>query len=231
MIEFINKVTNSKIKYLVITHHPPDHSLGISKFLEIGAKVIISKSELNKYYKFGNRFIIQMKKLIGEEWFENTSIQKFEQYNISYPYIINLGEREINIILFKEGHSGGDVAVMDNNTKTFFAGDLVFNERAPTSPHANIPNWINYIEQIANDNWSILVPGHGPVIKDKHKLNFTKKWIEHIHRVALEAAKKGLSPAEVLESGIPDYLYTTNLAKETWNRDIPVLMKKYEKNF
>ena len=58
--------------------------------------------------------------------------------------------------------------------------------------------------------------------------DFTKKWIQHIHYIARDAVKKGLSPAEVLELGVPEFLSSTKLAKETWNRDVPILMKHYE---
>ena len=74
MIEYIKKVTNSQINYVVITHHHPDHSFGISKFLEIDTKVIISNSELKNYLKYGNKLLLQMKKKVGDDWFENTSI-------------------------------------------------------------------------------------------------------------------------------------------------------------
>ena len=46
----------------------------------------------------------------------------------------------------------------------------------------------------------------------------------------MEAVAKGLSPAEVLDWGVPNSLSSAKLSKETWNRDIPVLMRKYEKN-
>ena len=228
MIEYIKKVTNSQINYLVITHHHPDHSFGISKFLEIDTKVIISNSELKNYLKYGNKLLLQMKKKVGDDWFKNTSINEFNNNKQKFPFSIDLGSRKIDINLYTDGHSGGDLTVTDKKSHIVFSGDLVFNERAPTIPHANILNWLRYLDEISNFNWSGLVPGHGPIIKKKNKLDFTKKWIQHIHYIARDAVKKGLSPAEVLDLGVPEFLSSTKLAKETWNRDVPILMKHYE---
>ena len=105
---------------------------------------------------------------------------------------------------------------------------MVFNERAPTIPHANIENWIDYIDEIINSEWSYLVPGHGPVIYKKDQLNMTKRWIDYINNVAIEAVNLGLSPAEVFDKGIAEEYKKYKLYKEVWYRDLPLLMKKYE---
>ena len=69
MIKFIRETTNADIKYLIVTHHHPDHSFGISKFLDIGSKVIISEIEFKRYLQYGNKLLNNMKYLMGEECF------------------------------------------------------------------------------------------------------------------------------------------------------------------
>ena len=172
--------------------------------------------------------LTQMKNLIGEEWFEKTKIVKIKNNNYIFPYKIDLGNHEIKINNYKNGHSEEDLTVEDIKSKIVFAGDLVFNERAPTIPHADIKNWVKYIDRLQDDEWNILVPGHGPIISDKEKLYMTKRWINYIDSVAKEAVKIGLSPAEVFEKGISDEFKDYNLSKEVWYRDLPLLMKKYE---
>ncbi len=229
--EVINKIRHiSKlpIKYLLITHHHPDHSFGISKYKELGVEVIMSQSEITRYEKYGNRLLRQMKSLIGEEWFENTSIIQLDNTIYNFPFKIDLGGRIVEILYYKNGHSEGDLIVRDIYNKLVFVGDLVFNNRAPTIPHANITNWSNYIDQIYNDEWSLLVPGHGPLIYDKKKIFKTKRWINYINAIAKNAANKGLSPAEVFEEGIKAEFKEYKLYRETWLRDLPLLMKKYD---
>ena len=169
-----------------------------------------------------------MKHLMGEEWFKNTQISEFENKESLFPLTIDLGKRKINIRLYEDGHSGGDLLIDDINSNIIFVGDLVFNDRAPTIPHANISNWSEYLEEISNSKWSKLIPGHGPIIKNKKDIDLTKKWIKHIHAVAMDSVNNGISPAEVLEYGVPKHLSNIKLAEETWYRDVQVLMKRYE---
>ena len=228
VINIIRSISSAPIKYLVITHHHPDHSFGISRYQELGVEIIISETELNRYEKYGKRLLTQMKNLIGEEWFVNTQIVNIKNHSYTFPLEINLGNHEIRIREFKNGHSEGDLVVEDIMEKIFFSGDLVFNERAPTVPHANINNWSRYIDKLHDDEWIVLIPGHGPIIRDKDDLYMTKNWINYIANVAKEAVKKGLSPAEVFEKGILDEYKKYHLSKEVWYRDLPLLMKKYD---
>lgn len=228
VIEIIKSYSPLPIKYLVITHHHPDHSFGISKFLEINAKIIIAETEIARYSKYGNRLLRQMKALIGEEWFINTTIVSLQPSNLNFPLSINLGQRNISIELYNQGHSEGDLVVKDIDSNIIFVGDLVFNGRAPTIPHANINNWNKYLSYFYTNNWKYIVPGHGRLINKKEEILPTKTWINYIDKVARNAANKGISPAEIFNEGIPMSLKDYKLSKETWIRDLPLLIEKYE---
>ena len=228
VIEIIKSYSSLPIKHLIVTHHHPDHSFGISKFIEIKAEIIMSQPETHMYLKYGNRLLRQVKNLIGDDWFIGTNIVKFENSNQKFPLNLDLGGRKVSIELFSQGHSEGDLLIKDMLSNTIFSGDLVFNERAPTVPHANINNWNKYISKLMKSNWSLLVPGHGELIKIKEKLILTKQWINYIDKVAKQAVLNGTSPAEIFNEGIPASLRKYKLAKETWIRDLPLLINKYE---
>jgi glyoxylase-like metal-dependent hydrolase (beta-lactamase superfamily II) len=228
VIEIIKSYSNLPIKYLVVTHHHADHSFGISRFLEMNTKIIMSKLEIKRYLKYGNRTLRQLKALIGEEWFIDTHINSFSSEDKEYPLYLDLGNRNIIIDLYKYGHSDGDLVVVDKRSNTLFAGDLVFNERAPTIPHANIKNWNNYIDQLMDKSWDHLIPGHGSIIKNKNKILLTKNWINFINKTAKDAALNGVSSLEIFNQGLPEFIKDYNLAKETWYRDLPLLINKYE---
>ena len=228
VIDIINSYSNLPIKYLVVTHHHADHSFGISKYLEINTEIIMAEAEVERYIKYGNRSLRQLSNNIGEEWFFNTKITSFQYKEKEYPINLDLGTRNIIIELYEEGHSDGDLIVKDINSNTLFVGDLVFGQRAPTSPHANIYNWKNYLDEIIKKDWDILIPGHGNIIKNKEDVLQTKKWITFIDKTAKEASANGISALEIFNKGLPNFIKGYKLAKETWYRDLPVLINKYE---
>ena len=53
----IRSISSIPIKYLVITHHHPDHSFGISSYQELGVEIIMSSSEILRYEKYGKRLL------------------------------------------------------------------------------------------------------------------------------------------------------------------------------
>ena len=228
VIEIINSYSNLPIKYLVVTHHHADHSFGISRYLEINTEIIMAEAEAKRYLKYGNRSLRQLYNLIGEEWFLNTEINTFNNLGKKYPINLDLGNRNITIELFEEGHSDGDLIIKDISSNILFVGDLVFNQRAPTSPHANIYNWKNYLDEIMNKDWDYLIPGHGNIIKNKEDILQTKKWINFIDKTAKQASKNGVSALEIFNKGLPQIIKKYKLGKETWYRDLPILINKYE---
>ena len=228
VIEIINSYSNLPIKYLVVTHHHADHSFGISRYLEINTEIIMAEAEAKRYLKYGNRSLRQLHNLIGEEWLLNTEINTFNNLGKKYPINLDLGNRNITIELFEEGHSDGDLIIKDISSNILFVGDLVFNQRAPTSPHANISNWKNYLDEIMKKDWDYLIPGHGNIIKNKEDILQTKKWINFIDKTAKEASKNGVSALEIFNKGLPQIIKKYKLGKETWYRDLPILINKYE---
>jgi len=228
VIEVINSYSNLPIKYLVVTHHHADHSFGISRYLEINTEIIMAEAEVKRYLKYGNRSLRQLHNLIGEEWFFNTKINTFNNLGKKYPINLDLGNRNIIIELYEEGHSDGDLIIKDISSNILFVGDLVFNQRAPTSPHANIYNWKNYLDEIMNKDWDYLIPGHGNIIKNKEDILQTKKWINFIDKTAKQASINGVSALEIINKGLPQITKKYELGKETWYRDLPILINKYE---
>ncbi len=228
VIEIIKSYSNLPIKYLVVTHHHADHSFGISRYLEINTEIIMAEAEIKRYMKYGDRSLKQLSRLIGEEWLLNTKVNSFKYKKKEYPINLDIGARSIMIELYKEGHSDGDLIVKDITSNTLFVGDLVFNQRAPTSPHANIYNWNNYLDEIMKKEWDYLIPGHGNIIKNKEDILQTKKWINFIDKTAKEASKNGISALEIFNKGLPNFIKKYKLGKETWYRDLPILINKYE---
>ena len=228
VIEVIKSYSNLPIKYLVVTHHHADHSFGISRYLEIDTEIIMAEAEAKRYLKYGNRSLRQLRDLIGEEWFLNTKINSFKNKEKKYPINLDLGNRNITVELYEEGHSDGDLIVKDKISNILFVGDLVFTQRAPTSPHANIYNWKNYLDEIMKKDWDYLIPGHGNIVKNKEDILQTKNWINFIDKTANEASKNGVSALEIFNKGLPNFIKNYKLGKETWYRDLPILINKYE---
>ncbi len=234
LIEKIKEITKFPISYLVVTHSHFDHSFGIEAFYNEGIEVIMGKSEFDKYYNIGPKILKILEKNIGIKFtsgtFEyNNKIEITEIKETDKKKTLNLGNREIEIINFSEAHSSGDLVVRDKKTNILFSGDLIFIERAPSSVDANIKKWIQAIKNIKEMNWSILVPGHGPIVKDKNEVIMLLDWLKYLNMLLINASENGDTVAEIVDYEIPEKFKKLKLIKPTVRRDIKKQLNRYNK--
>ena len=118
------------------------------------------------------------------------------------------------------GHSEADLAVLDIETGTLFAGDLVFYNRAPSTPHANLELWMNALVDLASIPFKTLVPGHGPVMRDAKPIEQTASYIKWMDQTIRESAEAGDDMNEVMRKPIPDTYAGMNVLRMEFVRSV-----------
>jgi glyoxylase-like metal-dependent hydrolase (beta-lactamase superfamily II) len=75
----------------------------------------------------------------------------------------NVGGNHLQLLALT-GHTGADLAILDQKTGVLFAGDLVFYQRALTTPNSpGLAVWLADLDTLQALPWTLIVPGHGPV--------------------------------------------------------------------
>lgn len=132
---------------------------------------------------------------------------------------VEIGERKLRLIALA-GHTAADLAVFDERTGTLFAGDLVFFERAPTTPNADLDVWLAALAQLQALPYKVLVPGHGPVVSDDTAIAQTRAYLEWIRDTLTTAAAEGLDMNEVMRARAPERLKRLAVLEEEWQRTV-----------
>ncbi|MDD2760610.1 MAG: MBL fold metallo-hydrolase, partial [Methylomonas sp.] len=78
---------------------------------------------------------------------------------------LNLGNREIVLTAHPTAHTDNDLSVYDKNTDTMWLADLLFLEHIPVID-GSIKGWIAELERLRKNRYRLVIPGHGPLVKD-----------------------------------------------------------------
>lgn len=77
---------------------------------------------------------------------------------------VSLGDVEVELIYMGIAHSPSDSVAWLPQSRTLFAGDLLFNTMVPAMPPGgNSANWISALERLEQLEAEHVIPGHGPV--------------------------------------------------------------------
>lgn len=220
--EQIKKITNKPVRFILNTHHHPDHFLGNYAFKD--AKIYATEYTKNDIKSNGELYISNMVNLIGEVAYTT---------KVKAPNIL-LEQKELILddyklkLLYLDGHTKSDIVIFDEKTKILYASDLVFNNRALATPHANLQDWIKALEKLKTIDFKILVAGHGKVSFDKKVLDENIFYLKYLDTTLKNAVEEGLDTFEILEQDHPVRLQNYSMFKEEFERSIVNLYPKYE---
>ena len=220
----IEKITSKPIKYILNTHHHPDHFLGNSAFSS--SDIYAAEFTKNEIEQNGDLYIVNLVNLVGEAM-NNTKIKAPNQ--VLTAKTLNLDGYKLDI-LHLDGHTQSDIAIYDENTKILYASDLVFNKRTLTTPHANMQNWIKSLQELEKINYSVLVPGHGLTSKTKEPIKENIAYLNYLDSTLKNSVKEGLDVYEILEKAIPKEFESFTMFKEEFERSVINLYPLYEKD-
>lgn len=220
----IEKITKKPIKYIINTHHHPDHFLGNNAFIK--SDIYATGFTKNEIQQNGDLYIVNLNNLI-QDAMQKTKIKAPNMELKSHE--LNLDGYKLKILYF-DGHTKSDLVLYDENSKILYASDLIFNRRTLATPHANIPIWIKSLEKLKKIDYKVLVPGHGIIDKTKNAINENISYLKYLDNTLKNSAKKGLDIFEILEKPIPKEFKDFSMFKEEFERSVINLYPKYEKS-
>ncbi len=219
----IKKITPQPIVKVFNTHHHPDHIFGNQAYADVGVSALVQTIISEKAE--GAALADNMYRMNGE-WMRDTELS-VAQNVLEQSSKFKLGERTFSLHALS-GHTGGDLAVMDETSGVMFSGDLIFHQRAATTPHADIPRWMQTIDYIDNLSYKKLVPGHGPVIADHQAVKQMREYLVWLSNHLKKSAEQGADMTDVLNTKLPSAFAAIPMAKEEYQRSVVHLYPKLE---
>ena len=218
MRQAIARVSDRQLALVINTHHHPDHFLGNQAFA--GTPLAALPATIEGIVAEGNAFAENLFRLTGD-WMKGTEVVAPSRALVAGQ--TEIAGRKLRLIVL-DGHTGADLAIYDEASGVLFAGDLVFNGRAPTTPHADIAHWMAALDQLEavtrEAGFTALVPGHGVVARDAAPIRQTRSWLLWLRGAMLQSARDGLDMNEVLALPLPAEFASLPVAASEYRRSV-----------
>ena len=155
----IRRTTPLPVRYVINTHMHPDHVLGNAAFAGPGVTFIGHANLPDALRARAESYLDATRRLVGPAA-EGTRVVLPDE-TVATRRRIDIGERVLLLEAWPTAHTATDLTVLDEATRTWFLGDLLFLGHVPALDGKAL-GWIALIEELKRRPVAQVVPGHGP---------------------------------------------------------------------
>lgn len=145
---------------------------------------------------------------------------------------LTLGRRRVELHNWGRGNSPEDVTVHVPDAQVLFTGDLVVQSPLPY-PFASWPvSWVQVLGSLDAHPATTLVPGHGPVLRDRAYLRQVRALLEAANARVAEKLREGHTLEQIQEEVTLDDLrpscpaWTPSSLDEDWRETVRSLVER-----
>jgi quinoprotein relay system zinc metallohydrolase 1 len=197
----IARVTSEPVVKVLNLNLHPDYFFGNQAWADHPVEAL--SGSLAGMQAEGESYATNLYRLCGD-WMKGSQSTPARQAIAPQP--LQLGAHQLELLRL-DGHTADDLVLIDHTTGVVFAGGLVFADRVPTTPHADVTRWLSSLaaleQRLDRLPTYVVVPSHGPVHQDRRGISQTRDWLQWVSGLMQESAQQGLDLSEVLRTPLP----------------------------
>jgi glyoxylase-like metal-dependent hydrolase (beta-lactamase superfamily II) len=171
LLATIRGITDRPVKWLVLTHHHPDHHFGAIVFRKTGARVIAHPDRRVLAAEGGeDALIADWVRVVGLDAMRGFEFADLPDRPVTRADTLRLGGRTIVVTHPGAGHSAGDVLVWLPRERVLFAGDVLVEDGVSMVVDGNSDVLVRVLDTVEAMDPTIVVPGHGAIPRQPAEL-------------------------------------------------------------
>ena len=192
LLAAIRARTNKPIRYVISTHAHPDHIFGHAAFENEGAVFVGHRNLPRALAVRGQFYLDAYRRSMGQELMADVKIIPPTQV-VAEKVRLDLGARTLAVQAWRTAHTDSDLTVLDEDSGTLFAGDLIVTQHVPVLD-GSILGWLAAMDDLALMPAQRILPGHGPLIDNwRDALQAHRHYLQRLTRDVRSLISHGAS--------------------------------------
>jgi glyoxylase-like metal-dependent hydrolase (beta-lactamase superfamily II) len=164
LLRTIREITDQPVKWLILTHHHPDHHFGAVVLRKAGARVMAHPDRRVLAAEGGeDALIADWVRVVGLDAMRGFEFADTPDRAVTTADTLRLGEKTIVVTHPGAGHSAGDLLVWLPKERVLFAGDVLVEDGVSMVVDGNADELLRVLDRVESMNAASVVPGHGAI--------------------------------------------------------------------
>jgi glyoxylase-like metal-dependent hydrolase (beta-lactamase superfamily II) len=200
LIRTIRRTTRRPIRWLVLTHHHPDHHFGAIAFKRAGAKVVAHPDRRTLAAEGGDDALREnWTAVVGRDAMRGFAFADRPDRPVETLDTLRVGDRTLVVFATGPAHTPGDLLVWLPAERVLFAGDILIEDGVTMIVDGATPVLLRALDAIERLNPAVAVPGHGAIPGEPRRLvDSTRSYVQALRAEMHAAVERGVPMRQAL---------------------------------